>query len=122
MKVNLFHKTLCVLVIFTFASMAVADSIELRNGHRLQGKYIGGTTNVVGFMTGGTIQYFSTSDVLALIFDPSSNIPLGGLQPESMKKNFSPDSSPTKLQRSRSLRTVRPRAKTQEGTQRQIAD
>ena len=49
------------------AVLARADSIQLRDGRHLQGKYIGGTTTAIGFMTGGTIEYFATTDVLVLI-------------------------------------------------------
>ena len=50
------------------ASLASADSLQLRNGRHLQGRYIGGTTNAIGFMTAGAVEYFATSDVLVLIF------------------------------------------------------
>jgi hypothetical protein len=68
-----------------FASLAASDSLQLRNGRHLQGKYIGGTTTTVGFMTGRTVEYLPTSDVLALIFDDNSGDSLGGLQPSPMK-------------------------------------
>lgn len=67
------------------ASFASADSLQLRNGRHLQGKYIGGTTTAIGFMTGATVEYFATSEVLALIFDNGSDAPLSGLQPNAMK-------------------------------------
>lgn len=67
------------------ASLAASDSLQLRNGRHLQGKFVGGSTNMIGFMTSGTIEYFSTSDVLALMFENNSESPLGGLQPNHMK-------------------------------------
>lgn len=67
------------------AVLARADSIQLRDGRHLQGKYIGGTTTAIGFMTGGTIEYFATTDVLVLIFDNGNDSPLSGLQPNPMK-------------------------------------
>jgi hypothetical protein len=66
------------------ASLARADSIQLRNGRHLQGKYIGGTTTAIGFMTSGSVEYFATSDVLVLIFD-NNDSPLSGLQRSPMK-------------------------------------
>jgi hypothetical protein len=66
------------------ALLAGADSIQLRDGRHLQGKYIGGTTTAIGFMTGGTVEYFATSDVLVLIFD-TNDAPLSGLRPNPMK-------------------------------------
>jgi hypothetical protein len=65
------------------STIAAADSIQLRNGRHLQGKYIGGTATLVGFMSSGAVEYFSTSDVLALMFD-SSESPLNDLQPNHM--------------------------------------
>lgn len=43
---------------------------------------------MIGFMTGAAVEYFSTTEVLALIFDRSPDAPLGGVQPES---NVQPD-------------------------------
>jgi hypothetical protein len=77
-----------ILVIAVCSSLAAADSIQLRNGRHLQGKYIGGSTTVIGFMTSGAIEYFPTSDVLALMFD-SADIPLNGLQPNHMNGDSS---------------------------------
>jgi hypothetical protein len=58
--------------------------MQLRNGRHLQGKYIGGTTSSIGFMTAGTVEYYATSEVLVLIFD-NNDSPLSGLQPNPMK-------------------------------------
>jgi hypothetical protein len=66
------------------AGLAASDSLELRNGRHLQGKYVGGTAAVIGFMTGNTVQYFATSDVLALIFD-NIEAPMSGARPDPMK-------------------------------------
>ena len=63
------------------AVFARADSIQLRNGRHLQGKYLGGTATTIGFMSGNTIDYFATSEVLAVIFDNVNDSPPGGLQP-----------------------------------------
>ncbi len=82
MRVLQFVKKL-VLVLALCSSLAAADSIQLRNGRHLQGKYIGGTTSVVGFMTSGAVEYFPTADVLALMFDNSDGA-LNGLQPNHM--------------------------------------
>ncbi len=70
----------CVMVC---VSLAAADSIALRNGRQIQGKYVGGTPTIIGFMIGTTVEYFATADVLALTFDRNPDTPLGGVQPES---------------------------------------
>jgi hypothetical protein len=50
-------------------AIARADSIQLRDGRHLQGKYLGGTTTAVEFMTDTAIEYFPISNVLVLVFD-----------------------------------------------------
>jgi hypothetical protein len=77
-----FTKLACCLAIC--AGFAQADSMQLRNGRHLQGKYIGGTTSSIGFMTAGTVEYYAISDVLMLIFD-NNDSPLSGLQPNPMR-------------------------------------
>jgi hypothetical protein len=73
-----------IFLFLAFAStIATADSIQLRNGRHLQGKYIGGTATLVGFMSAGAVEYFSTADVLALMFDNSESS-LNDLQPNQM--------------------------------------
>ena len=81
------------------ALLARADSIQLRDGRHLQGKYIGGTTTAIGFMTAGTVEYFATSEVLVLIFDNTNDAPLSGLQPNPMKGH-----SPARRSRSARVR------------------
>lgn len=75
------------ILLVACTAVAAPDSIELRNGRHLQGKYVGGTATVVGFMTGSTIEYFSISDVLALIFDRSLDSPLSGVRPDPMNEH-----------------------------------
>ena len=75
-------KLACCLAIC--AGLSGADSMQLRNGRHLQGKYIGGTTTAIGFMTAGTVEYYAISDILVLIFD-NSDSPLSGLRPDPMR-------------------------------------
>ena len=63
---------------------ATADSIQLRNGRHLQGKYLGGSTTTISFMTAHSVEYFQTTDVLALIFDNSPEPSANGLQPNGV--------------------------------------
>ena len=82
-------KSLCLTakvmaLLLACSGLAASDSLELRNGRHVQGKYIGGTASVIGFMTAGSIQYFATTDVLALIFD-NIDSPMSGARPDPMK-------------------------------------
>jgi len=68
--------------VMLLASLAHPDSIELRDGRHLHGKYLGGTATAVSFMTDHAVEYFPTSNVLVLVFDPSAvDDRSGGLVP-----------------------------------------
>jgi hypothetical protein len=51
-----------------FAAAAAADTLELKNGKVVQGKYLGGTQAVLRFEVNGEVQTFSTNDIVALTF------------------------------------------------------
>ena len=51
-----------------FTGVAAADTLELKNGKVVQGKYLGGTQAVLRFEVNGEVQAFSTNDVVALTF------------------------------------------------------
>src|SRR6267143_1768174 len=51
-----------------FAGVAAADTLELKNGRVLNGKYLGGTQAVLRFEVNGEVQTFSTTDIVALTF------------------------------------------------------
>jgi hypothetical protein len=109
MKVLWLTKVICCLAIC--AGLASADSLQLRNGRHLQGKYVGGTTNAIGFMTAGAVDYFATSDVLVLIFDNNES-PLSGLQPNPMKGQSLPQPRLRQISASSRDRFRRPRIRT----------
>jgi len=90
------------------AGLASADSIQLKNGRHLQGKYVGGTTSAVGFMTAGAVEYFATSDVLVLIFD-NNDSPLSGLLPNPMRGKSLPQPRLRQISASTRSRIRQPR-------------
>ena len=51
-----------------FVGAAVADTLELKDGRVLQGRYLGGTQAVLRFELDGNVQAFSVNDVVALTF------------------------------------------------------
>jgi hypothetical protein len=51
-----------------FVGVAAADTLELKSGKVVQGKYLGGTQAVLRFEVNGEVQTFSTNDVVALTF------------------------------------------------------
>ena len=89
------------------AGLSSADSLQLRNGRRLQGKYIGGTSTAIGFMSGASVEYFPTTDVLVLIFDNATDSSLGGAQPPSPMSEELTTVAPT-VSRTRATETSTP--------------
>jgi len=57
-----------IAVALFFASVAAADTLELKNGKVMQGRYLGGTAAVLRFEVNGEVQTFSTNDIVALTF------------------------------------------------------
>lgn len=51
-----------------FAGAAAADTLELKDGRVLQGKYLGGTQAVLRFEINGEVQTFNTTEIVALTF------------------------------------------------------
>src|SRR5216684_1991562 len=51
-----------------FLGTAAADTLELKDGKVLKGKYLGGTQAVLRFELNGEVQTFNTLDIAALTF------------------------------------------------------
>jgi hypothetical protein len=58
------------LVVVTIAS---ADTLELKDGRILQGRYLGGTQAVMRFEVNGNIQTFNVTEIVALTFTQGGN-------------------------------------------------
>jgi hypothetical protein len=54
------------------AGAATADTLELKDGRVLQGKFLGGTQAILRFQVDGEVQTFSTNDIVALTFTRGS--------------------------------------------------
>jgi hypothetical protein len=48
--------------------VATADTLELKDGRVLQGRYLGGTQAILRFSVNGEVQAFNTTEVVALTF------------------------------------------------------
>jgi len=55
-----------------FVGTAAADTLELKSGRVIQGRYLGGTQAVLRFEVSGEVQTFSTTDIVALTFTGAS--------------------------------------------------
>ena len=51
-----------------FVTVAAADTLELKDGRVLQGRYLGGTQAVLRFEVDGNVQTFGVNDVVAVTF------------------------------------------------------
>jgi len=71
------------LVIGFLTSLSRADSLTLRDGRHVQGKFSGGTQGVIAFLVGGATQYYDVSNVLVMTFDAEGSDAQGtpGQQP-----------------------------------------
>src|SRR6476646_2552842 len=56
-----------------FAGAAAADTLELRDGRVLHGRYLGGTQAVLRFEIRGEVQTFNVSEAVALTFTGSAS-------------------------------------------------
>jgi hypothetical protein len=61
-----------VLLGLFFVGAAGADTLELKDGRVLKGKYLGGTQAVLRFEINSEVQTFSTTDIVALTFTGNS--------------------------------------------------
>jgi hypothetical protein len=65
------------------ASMAWADTLELKNGSLIKGKFLGGTETEVSFQVGSTVQKYSVADIASLKFDSEVAAGAPAPQPQS---------------------------------------
>src|SRR6201982_4271058 len=55
-----------------FTGIGFADTLELKDGRVLQGRYLGGTAAVLRFEQHGNVETFNVNDVVALTFTRNS--------------------------------------------------
>jgi hypothetical protein len=66
-------RTIAAIVLGSFfAGAAAADTLELKDGRVLQGRYLGGTQAVLRFEINGEVQAFNVADAVALTFTKNS--------------------------------------------------
>jgi hypothetical protein len=77
-----------------FAGAAAADTLELKDGRILHGRYLGGTQAVLRFEIRGEVQTFNVSDAVALTFTGNSGATNGPASGPPAAASYSNDSSP----------------------------
>jgi hypothetical protein len=58
-----------VIALTLSASIAWADTLELKNGSLIKGKFMGGTASEISFQVGSTLQKYNVADIVSLKFD-----------------------------------------------------
>jgi hypothetical protein len=64
-----------------FAGAAVADTLELRDGRVVQGRFLGGTQAVMRFSVNGAVQTFNVTEIVALTFTNNYGAAAGAPEP-----------------------------------------
>lgn len=70
-------------VLILAASVAWADTLELKNGSLIKGKFLGGTETEISFQVGSTMQKYNIGDVVSLKFDSEGAAGAPPSQPQS---------------------------------------
>jgi hypothetical protein len=58
-----------VIALWLGASLAWADTLELKNGSVIKGKFKGGTESEISFQVGSLVQKYNVADIVSLRFD-----------------------------------------------------
>ena len=73
-----------------FGGVAAADTLELKDGRVVHGKYVGGTQTVLRFEVNGEVQTFNTTDIVALTFTGRSANAAPAIAPSAMAPTAAP--------------------------------
>ena len=57
------------IALWLVASIGWADSLELKNGSLIKGKFMGGTESEISFQVGSSVQKYNLADIISLKFD-----------------------------------------------------
>jgi hypothetical protein len=76
------------------AGIGFADTLELKDGRVLQGKYLGGTQVVLRFEVNGDVQTFPTNDIVALTFTRNSGSAPAPAAPPPPQAELAPAPAP----------------------------
>jgi hypothetical protein len=91
--INLRLKCGFVAALALAASIAWTDTLELKNGSLIKGRFLGGTETEISFQVGSTVQKYTVSDIVSLKFDSAGTGDSGGVV--SAPPSPAPSPSPT---------------------------
>lgn len=73
MTTSIFCRVLLLLLVLGLTGLVTsADTLELKDGSIIHGKYLGGSEFNVRFMVNNKVEYYATKDILTLSFDTST--------------------------------------------------
>jgi hypothetical protein len=81
---------LLVIAACFLAPIVLADSLQLKNGSLIKGKFMGGTESEISFQVGSSVQKYSIDDIASLTFDSQATASDAPTQPAR-----SPSSQPS---------------------------
>ena len=62
------------ITVLLTAMIARADSLELKNGSLINGKFMGGSENEISFQVGSSVQKFNRADIVSIRFDSGAAV------------------------------------------------
>src|SRR5215470_7300475 len=96
MKLNSLSRALLLAFTVAISGVCWCDSLQLKDGHHYYGKYAGGTEGVLAFQIEGSVQYFSVSDVVLLLFGESREQAISPLRQKTSPAQSNPHTSKIK--------------------------
>jgi hypothetical protein len=91
--INLRLKCGLVTALALATSIAWADTLELKNGSLIKGKFMGGTESEISFQVGSTVQKYNVADIVSLKFDSEGATPSTNTDTPPSRSSNSPSSS-----------------------------
>jgi hypothetical protein len=82
-----------ILGVYLLASVAGADSLQLKNGSRINGKFMGGTESGISFQVGSSLQNYNLADITSLTFE-SDNAEIDAPMPVATSSSSEPAAAP----------------------------
>jgi hypothetical protein len=73
-----------IIVLGLATSITWADSLELKNGSVIKGKFMGGTENEISFQVGSSVQKYNLADIVSLKFDSERTASAMPTRPKSL--------------------------------------
>src|ERR1700686_614900 len=73
-----------------FAGGVFADTLELKDGRVLQGRFLGGTQALMRFSVNGQVQTFNVTEIVALTFTGNNGAAAGAPEPAPAPQAPSP--------------------------------